>query len=113
MGRQPLNILLIEFLYIDPLKQGLKLVDAIGARNKENVFIHRSIKTRIETENQSITIRLHNVFIHRSIKTRIETPKQIHHNKILKQFLYIDPLKQGLKQCKSYDSSSYATGFYT
>jgi len=38
-----------QFLYIDPLKQGLKL----GVDKWEGeiglVFIHRSIKTRIET----------------------------------------------------------------
>jgi len=39
------------------------------------------------------------VFIHRSIKTRIETEgnKIIAYNEV-KKFLYIDPLKQGLKQ---------------
>jgi len=38
------------------------------------VFIHRSIKTRIETSaNQSTDDESGYVFIHRSIKTRIET----------------------------------------
>ena len=39
------------------------------------VFIHSSIKTRIET-NYTLTISgiLSKVFIHSSIKTRIETP---------------------------------------
>ncbi len=37
------------FLYIDPLKQGLKLSSINLARNTLTVFIHRSIKTRIET----------------------------------------------------------------
>ncbi len=40
----------------------------------KNVFIHRSIKTRIETEVFSSSgYILITVFIHRSIKTRIET----------------------------------------
>ena len=62
------------FLYIDPLKQGLKL----GVDKWEGeiglVFIHRSIKTRIET-GRLITMAkvVYSVFIHRSIKTRIET----------------------------------------
>jgi len=38
-----------EFLYIDPLKQGLKL-STFPLRDEDPiVFIHRSIKTRIET----------------------------------------------------------------
>jgi len=37
------------FLYIDPLKQGLKLIPSIKGVNVDKVFIHRSIKTRIET----------------------------------------------------------------
>ena len=39
-----------------------------------NVFIHRSIKTRIETVNLLLKAIKKWVFIHRSIKTRIETP---------------------------------------
>jgi len=42
-------LLMIEFLYIDPLKQGLKLSFSNRAIELEVVFIHRSIKTRIET----------------------------------------------------------------
>ncbi len=37
------------------------------------------------------------VFIHRSIKTRIETTKEIKLVALANMFLYIDPLKQGLK----------------
>ena len=37
------------FLYIDPLKQGLKRDNRLLATHKVKVFIHRSIKTRIET----------------------------------------------------------------
>ena len=47
----PVDKVLGKFLYIDPLKQGLKLAKAhtLSAKDK-SVFIHRSIKTRIETE---------------------------------------------------------------
>jgi len=62
------------FLYIDPLKQGLKLI--MGYKNKKDIL---------------------NVFIHRSIKTRIETRKSCQYKSYTSKFLYIDPLKQGLK----------------
>ncbi len=39
----------LRFLYIDPLKQGLKLGIFILLVTPIGVFIHRSIKTRIET----------------------------------------------------------------
>ncbi len=41
-----------EFLYIDPLKQGLKLEFFSDKLILLTVFIHRSIKTRIETRGQ-------------------------------------------------------------
>ena len=63
----------LEFLYIDPIKQGLKLIDYLQLIKSNNVFIHRSNKTRIET-------RYHRVRC--SNRSR---------------FLYIDPIKQGLK----------------
>jgi len=37
------------FLYIDPLKQGLKHPYYANNDDPFEVFIHRSIKTRIET----------------------------------------------------------------
>jgi len=37
------------FLYIDPLKQGLKQEPSMLSNIWGAVFIHRSIKTRIET----------------------------------------------------------------
>ncbi len=45
-----------------------------SAGRQSRVFIHRSIKTRIETKDV-IVVQVHfrPVFIHRSIKTRIET----------------------------------------
>ena len=62
------------------------------------VFIHRSIKTRIETPTLAqIKQCRHKVFIHRSIKTRIETRKLSLCTRKSASFLYIDPLKQGLK----------------
>ena len=62
------------FLYIDPLKQGLKRKVIGDFQTLPKVFIHGSIKTRIETDNS-----LHNLLC-------------------ILLFLYIDPLKQGLKQ---------------
>ena len=61
------------FLYIDPLKQGLKPQTGYEKTEYHEVFIHRSIKTRIETWA-------------RKFRTHTE-----------QWFLYIDPLKQGLK----------------
>jgi len=61
------------FLYIDPLKQGLKPSLPLPQVSRKRVFIHRSIKTRIETTGLCSVL----------------SPRP--------QFLYIDPLKQGLK----------------
>jgi len=69
-----LRLLSRGFLYIDPLKQGLKHY--------------------IEREE---TIAEAKVFIHRSIKTRIETADFLKKLEPILMFLYIDPLKQGLK----------------
>jgi len=63
-----------------------------------HVFIHRSIKTRIETIDDSANISPISVFIHRSIKTRIETYGAKSAELKFRGFLYIDPLKQGLKR---------------
>ncbi len=38
-----------EFLYIDPIKQGLKHKMTRALNELNDVFIHRSNKTRIET----------------------------------------------------------------
>ncbi len=64
---------LIQFLYIDPIKQGLKQTPPDSGVSRQNVFIHRSNKTRIETN-----------------RPRDKGRKN-------KWFLYIDPIKQGLK----------------
>jgi len=41
------------FLYIDPLKQGLKPNSRFVIFRPDSVFIHRSIKTRIETQDNN------------------------------------------------------------
>ena len=61
------------FLYIVPLKQGLKRILRRNNGNNKSVFIHSSIKTRIETDLEEYS-------------QNNET-----------EFLYIVPLKQGLK----------------
>jgi len=108
-------------------------------QSKSEVFIHRSIKTRIETFHYNLlSHNFHYVFIHRSIKTRIETPPIVHSDwppsqflyidplkqglkrwfelvpsKDYKQFLYIDPLKQGLKLVQRYINGEFVSSFYT
>ncbi len=49
--KDELAINTILFLYIVPLKQGLKLCDTATYRASIWVFIHSSIKTRIETSS--------------------------------------------------------------
>ena len=78
------------FLYIDPLKQGLKLKAGLGGAG---------------------TAR--RVFIHRSIKTRIETITDFYINTDVTLFLYIDPLKQGLKLFCRTDITTSIYCFYT
>ena len=51
-----------EFLYIDPLKQGLKLHILSIIIGELIVFIHRSIKTRIETNMCHQTNKVCNCF---------------------------------------------------
>ena len=53
------------------------------------------------------------VFIHRSIKTRIETGKIVMMALLLRRFLYIDPLKQGLKQEEAVSEKISEKRFYT
>ena len=89
------------FLYIVPLKQGLKQESFEIKFLDYPVFIHRSIKTRIETSlRRKKMAKVQYVFIHRSIKTRIETLKSGIMDQLSSKFLYIDPLKQGLKPAK-------------
>ena len=110
------------FLYIVPLKQGLKQKLDKVIRENVPVFIHSSIKTRIETPIQNnykdkndmflyiVPLKQglkhafldsgsnpDTVFIHSSIKTRIETSYLSPLGRFNPTFLYIVPLKQGLK----------------
>jgi len=77
------------FLYIVPLKQGLKRKQYLGQKDIPDVFIHSSIKTRIET----------------MIAIRKDANQEL--------FLYIVPLKQGLKPSKELNSTKSELGFYT
>jgi len=102
------------FLYIDPLKQGLKLYWHRNACKCLVVFIHRSIKTRIETYFRNIWQICHYLFLY------IDPLKQglkLYYGGKMKQkpieFLYIDPLKQGLKQGSTKTSQIRRKGFYT
>jgi len=91
------------FLYIDPLKQGLKHDDDRGHKNTEDKFLYIDpLKQGLKPEKEKKEYETLKVFIHRSIKTRIETSKQIFINSICLWFLYIDPLKQGLKLIKHF-----------
>jgi len=64
-----------KFLYIDPLKQGLKQSQWEKMANVFNMFLY--IDPLKQGLKQNIVLSslysLMNVFIHRSIKTRIET----------------------------------------
>jgi len=53
------------------------------------------------------------VFIHRSNKTRIETCSQQYLIFFHSEFLYIDPIKQGLKPVLANFQCLHIPGFYT
>ena len=53
------------------------------------------------------------VFIHRSIKTRIETAGIVEVSVERMLFLYIDPLKQGLKLREKLHKTTETVSFYT
>ncbi len=103
-----------RFLYIDPLKQGLKreLKVFLNTRIKPFLYID-PLKQGLKPDAMSYGLIRCTVFIHRSIKTRIETII-VHLGKCcFNLFLYIDPLKQGLKHI-AMDYQSFSTlGFYT
>ena len=89
---------MIMFLYIVPLKQGLKLISSISFVSNIIVFIHSSIKTRIETIIPKLFIFGLNWFLYivplkQGLKLISVCPT--YRPKFL--FLYIVPLKQGLK----------------
>jgi len=52
LGARPAPAPAPAFLYIDPLKQGLKPISRYLENSDKGVFIHRSIKTRIETYDE-------------------------------------------------------------
>ena len=66
---------LVLFISYYPLKQGLKPINNwYWGGNLKNIYILLSIKTRIETDDNSMTITLRDaIYILLSIKTRIET----------------------------------------
>ena len=109
---------------MNPLKQGLKLFyepvdtpessavfihesiktrvetlcDLIGQYGEKNVFIHESIKTRVETGRTiNDLMSKYPVFIHESIKTRVETSPFGTTMPLSPLSLSMNPLKQGLK----------------
>ncbi len=64
------------------------------------VFIHESIKTRVETNCRKYPgCSARQVFIHESIKTRVETIRKADTDAISMMSLSMNPLKQGLKRC--------------
>ncbi len=77
------------FLYIDPIKQGLKRGLEDWTKQVDTVFIHRSNKTRIETSDDFYDKMAEN------------------------WFLYIDPIKQGLKHERVRNAAISYLGFYT
>ena len=86
-----------KFLYIDPLKQGLKL-NAVAGFNPSDSFLYIDpLKQGLKLSASGANSGSGSVFIHRSIKTRIETGRGHCRSFRGYGFLYIDPLKQGLK----------------
>ncbi len=93
-------LMIKKFLYIVPLKQGLKqkiiniLWIACGI-----VFIHSSIKTRIETESFRPFLASESGFLYIvPLKQGLKLSQFIQFISNNIPFLYIVPLKQGLKQ---------------
>jgi len=78
------------------------------------VFIHRSIKTRIETKYKLIFGRNQWRFLY--LDPLKQGLKHIQNKKMLAEdyeFLYIDPLKQGLKLIFWENISQFWESFYT
>ena len=81
-----------------------------GAESK--VFIHRSIKTRIETNEREIGKRIKKKFLYIDpLKQGLKLDYINEIETILAQFLYIDPLKQGLKQPQTRFSKRFMDWF--
>jgi len=95
---QELKAEIEEFLYIDPLKQGLKLVLPNPKWKTKYQFLYIDpLKQGLKLKKNIFIFPANFVFIHRSIKTRIETKSRDYMQYLKILFLYIDPLKQGLK----------------
>jgi len=104
----------VEFLYIDPLKQGLKLFIECDPKVKKKWFLYIDpLKQGLKPSAPQPCRCAIRVFIHRSIKTRIETFRFRYSSSIFFRFLYIDPLKQGLKLFVSDTLLLSSSGFYT
>ena len=88
-----------EFLYIVPLKQGLKqIISTIINYFPVIVFIHSSIKTRIETNMAKLKALNTSSFLYIvPLKQGLKQMNKQELNEYKKKFLYIVPLKQGLK----------------
>ena len=90
----------MKFLYIVPLKQGLKLIIATVAMIETKVFIHSSIKTRIETILSTWALFLSSLFLYIVPLKQGLKRMAVLSSRVYKVFLYIVPLKQGLKLWK-------------
>jgi len=103
------------FLYIVPLKQGLKPSSDIFPGRCNYVFIHSSIKTRIETETCRKIIRHSRKLFLYIVPLKQGLKLVIGNFKVRKntEFLYIVPLKQGLKLIKTVSARFSISGFYT
>jgi len=63
----------MRFLYIDPIKQGLKQIGSIYASDIYKFLYIDPIKQGLKRSLDTFFGLLYDVFIHRSNKTRIET----------------------------------------
>jgi len=77
------------------------------------VFIHSSIKTRIETlPDRIISSEAYRFLYIVPLKQGLKPPEMIRKARTL-LFLYIVPLKQGLKHCALKPSQLFSLCFYT
>ena len=78
------------------------------------VFIHRSIKTRIETRIGINPLPSLRKFLYIDpLKQGLKLSAILNEPDVIPQFLYIDPLKQGLKHRKLEDREDKRPSFYT
>ncbi len=86
------------FLYIVPLKQGLKPIQDCISEINDILFLYIvPLKQGLKLSSAKEELKSRQVFIHSSIKTRIETGRPQKRAPRRARFLYIVPLKQGLK----------------